>query len=92
MPLYMVQVLELLVKDSHITGRTEVARASVKLQDLIHSVTTGTVTTSSGTDAHHMWLPLKPVEGVGSAMGLGRVANADGNAGEVELVISYRVR
>lgn len=41
------QVLEMLVKDSHLTGRTEVGRASIRLEDLIKAQQ-GAVSSSAG--------------------------------------------
>ncbi|PNH10918.1 hypothetical protein TSOC_002284 [Tetrabaena socialis] len=38
-----VQVLEMLVKDSHLTGRTEVGRASIRLADLLAAQQAGEV-------------------------------------------------
>ncbi|GIL43724.1 hypothetical protein Vafri_1308 [Volvox africanus] len=49
-----IQVLEMLVKDSHLTGRTDVGRASIKLADLLvaqRGAEGGKLT---------MWVPLQP--------------------------------
>ncbi|KAG2425949.1 hypothetical protein HXX76_013322 [Chlamydomonas incerta] len=48
-----LQVLEMLVKDSHLTGRTEVGRASIRLEDLIKAQQ------SAEGGKVSMWVPLQ---------------------------------
>ncbi|EFJ51225.1 hypothetical protein VOLCADRAFT_88088 [Volvox carteri f. nagariensis] len=74
-----VQVLELLVKDSHLTGRTEVGRATIKLADVLvaqHSAEGGKLT---------MWVPLQPPAG-----SYGITGGEPVPTGDVLLELSYK--
>ncbi|PNW86145.1 hypothetical protein CHLRE_02g074900v5 [Chlamydomonas reinhardtii] len=74
-----VQVLEMLVKDSHLTGRTEVGRASIRLEDLIKA--------QQGAEGGKvsMWVPLQA-----PASSYGITAAEDVPTGEVLVELTYK--
>ncbi|GLC55559.1 hypothetical protein PLESTB_001000400 [Pleodorina starrii] len=74
-----VQVLEMVVKDSHLTGRTEVGRASIRLADILaaqHKAEGGKVT---------MWVPLQPL-----AASYGITGGEAVPTGDVLVELSYK--